>query len=110
MAEETEEPQKNKGGRPKGATTKKKGLNEDVRDVLDKKLKRLALEALESDDVSEKEKMAIIRDLLPYAASKKTEEKKEIPENLKFVKIIIKGYNPGEDPFADDDKPEETEE
>lgn len=105
--EETEEPKKNKGGRPAGSKSKKKELKDDVADLLNKRFKETMREVFDSDELSPKEKAAIIRDLLPYAASKKSEDKKEIPDNLKYVKIIIKGYNPDEDPFTD--KVEETE-
>jgi methionine synthase II (cobalamin-independent) len=102
MAEE----KKNVGGRPKGVTNSKKELKDEIAKVLEKNVKILK-DALESDELSAKEKAQLMKDLLPYGAAKKTEDKKEIPDHLKYVKIVIKGYKPDENPYAD--KPDKDE-
>jgi hypothetical protein len=96
-----------KAGRPKGTTNQRKELKDEIGKILEKNVKVMK-EALESDELTAKEKAQLVKDLLPYGAAKKTEDKKEIPDHLKYVKIIIKGYKPDENPF--DDKVEEDTE
>jgi len=86
-----------KAGRPKGTVAPKKKLNDEITDVLESNFKLQISKALKSKDLSEKDKMTLLRDLLPYVTPKKMEDKKETPEALRLVKIYIKGYNPDDD-------------
>jgi hypothetical protein len=102
MEEKKTENEKNRGGRPKGKTNQKKELKDEIAKILEKNVKVIK-DALESGQLTAKEAAALYKDLLPYGAAKKSEDKKDIPEHLKYVKVIIKGYQPHENPY--DDKP-----
>jgi hypothetical protein len=99
-----------KAGRPHGAKAQKKKIEDVIGDLVEKNLP-IIKKALAGNEFTDKEKTKIIvNDLMPYAAKKKSEKNDVIPEHLKTVRIVIKGYKPHENPFDDKDEPEEVDE